>query len=561
MYQKELIEYVQSITMKNGKMNMHRHTSNIQKNISEAILFESTYKKLNINCHILFRLVKENIEFPVRCKYCGKEIQLKTERTKSTILQYCSNRCVGLDKVEDKKKTRTENFGSLEESYKIAHEKRKNTFEEKYGSLEEAYQQQLKTRENTCLEKYGTKFAPNNQEKMKQSCLEKYGVEFYSQSDEFKRTTSEKAKIKREMKYWENLDLRPHELKQADTNIEKFGVKTPLMLDSVKQTTKLKNKVNYYKRLIKYLPSLNLEMIDDFETYSTNEYSKYRCTICGTEFRTNSFSIYKVRCPNCNKIKARSQHQDNISKWIESLGFEVENNKFSILKTKELDIYVPEKKLAIEYDGLYWHSNRFIIDPKTHLYKTLECKEKGIQLLHIYEDEWMEKTEIVKGIIKSKLDVFEKIINTSECTLKEVSENEYKEFLKENYIYGYRQAAIKLGLYKENELVFCVGIENEEIVVICSKLDVKIVDGLKPIIEKYEFKKLYMYIDLRFENDFKQLGFKRVSQLAPDYFFIVNKERLTRNEFQERQLNESEYDKIFDCGKIKMVNDINYVAS
>jgi serine/threonine protein kinase len=81
----------------------------------------------------------------------------------------------------------------------------------------------------------------------------------------------------------------------------------------------------------------------------------------------------------------------------------------SILKNLELDIYLPKIKLAIELNGLYWHSELYK-NKNYHLNKTKLCEEKGITLLHIFEDEWLEKLEIVKSIIKNKLNLKHKNI-------------------------------------------------------------------------------------------------------------------------------------------------------
>ena len=80
-------------------------------------------------------------------------------------------------------------------------------------------------------------------------------------------------------------------------------------------------------------------------------------------------------------------------------GFVITKDK-EILNGKELDIYIPNKKLAIEYDGLVWHSEKFNKQWDYHLMKTLECEKQGIRLIHIFEDEWLEHKEIVKAKLK-----------------------------------------------------------------------------------------------------------------------------------------------------------------
>ncbi|MBR4316364.1 MAG: hypothetical protein IKP65_05310 [Alphaproteobacteria bacterium] len=60
----------------------------------------------------------------------------------------------------------------------------------------------------------------------------------------------------------------------------------------------------------------------------------------------------------------------------------IENDK-TMIKPYELDIYIPEKQVAIEFDGIYWHNEEN--KPKNyHLMKTELCEEKGIHLIHIF---------------------------------------------------------------------------------------------------------------------------------------------------------------------------------
>ena len=67
----------------------------------------------------------------------------------------------------------------------------------------------------------------------------------------------------------------------------------------------------------------------------------------------------------------------------------------NIIAPLEIDIFIPSKNIAIEYDGLYWHSsNKFsgrTIEKKYHLNKTEQCLKKGIKLIHIFENEWILK--------------------------------------------------------------------------------------------------------------------------------------------------------------------------
>lgn len=111
------------------------------------------------------------------------------------------------------------------------------------------------------------------------------------------------------------------------------------------------------------------------------------------------------------------------------------NDKSTILGKKdrnlELDIYIPDKNLAIEYNGIYWHAKE---DKNYHLHKTEECEKKGVRLIHIWEDLWFSKKEIYKSIISSALGVYSRKIYARNCECKEIPPKKYKEFLSENHL-------------------------------------------------------------------------------------------------------------------------------
>ena len=98
-----------------------------------------------------------------------------------------------------------------------------------------------------------------------------------------------------------------------------------------------------------------------------------------------------------------------------------------ILDGKEIDIYIPEIKLGIEFNGLYWHSEEGGKDSKYHLNKTELCESNGIKLIHIFEDEWLYKKNIVKSRLKNILGLTENKIYARKCEIKEISSRDSKE--------------------------------------------------------------------------------------------------------------------------------------
>ena len=137
---------------------------------------------------------------------------------------------------------------------------------------------------------------------------------------------------------------------------------------------------------------------------------------------------------------------------------EIIENDRSIIAPKELDIYIPEKSFAVEFDGLYWHSEAQGKGSTYHLTKTKMCMSKGIRLLHIYENEWRDKQDICKSMIASALGVYERKEYARKCEVREVKDRKTViDFFDQNHIQGaVHKFSLCLGLYKDDELLQAV---------------------------------------------------------------------------------------------------------
>ena len=147
-----------------------------------------------------------------------------------------------------------------------------------------------------------------------------------------------------------------------------------------------------------------------------------------------------------------SKMEKELFSFIKSLGFVCLENDKSILDGKEIDIVIPDKKILIEFNGLYWHSEKFL-DKNYHLDKTNKCEELGYQLIHIFEDEWLNKKDIVKSRIKNILGVSKNKIYARKCKIKEVKTKDKTIFLNKNHIQGSVGSVFNMGLYYNEELV------------------------------------------------------------------------------------------------------------
>lgn len=184
--------------------------------------------------------------------------------------------------------------------------------------------------------------------------------------------------------------------------------------------------------------------------------------VCGNEYEIRPVDILHPNsrgvktsnrgCKYCNN-NGTSFQEIKLREYISSIigtKYEIRYNDRSVLSNKqELDIYIPELKIAIEYDGLFWHSNENGRDKNYHLNKTLECDNLGIRLIHIFDDEWLNKQSIVKSKLSNILQSSYALsrIYARKCYVEEIDNNYKTEFLNLNHIQGNDTSLIKLGLW------------------------------------------------------------------------------------------------------------------
>lgn len=326
-------------------------------------------------------------------------------------------------------------------------------------------------------------------------------------------------------------------------------------------------------------------LISLYETNTMQEIAESLGTTKGTVSRW--FEVHNISAKPSNsyerKIKKVSNEENEIYQYIRAIYNEeiIQSNR-SVLNGKELDIYVPEKNLAIEYNGLYSHFYRpweekecLIKNSQYHLHKTIECEKQSIQLLQFYSDEWNFKSNIVKNIIQSKLELNQKIY-ARKCEIVEVDIQTKNAFLNEYHIQGEDKSSIKLGLKYNNELVcimtFAKSRFNQsydwELTRFCVKGGISIIGGfsklLKSFCNTYGYS-VVSYADRRYSNGnvYKTNGFNLIGINKPSYYYVDKNflRRFNRMRFQKKYIGaydcteyekarELGYEKIWNCGTL-----------
>lgn len=295
------------------------------------------------------------------------------------------------------------------------------------------------------------------------------------------------------------------------------------------------------------------------------------------------------RCPQCAYTKGEGE----VGEFLKSHGISYLYNDLKILNGKQLDFYLPDYKVAIEYNGLYWHSEDLLterlkrkdINPEVaryraklyHKFKRDECHRQGIRLFTIFENEWLEKGPQVRAFILGTLKVHQKVVYARNCKLEVLENAIARDFLSKHHWQGSPSSInLALGLFHGSELLQIMSFGNhprqnvskEEILLnrFCSRSGVKVIGGASKLF-KHALKMLpkgdiITYADLRYASGgvYEALGFKLKSVLGPDYAYFKGQKIFSKQSMKkkpgegemipERKLRESQnYRVIWDCGK------------
>ena len=527
----------------------------------------------------LFKMFEYNVVLP-KCIICGKTISFHSydvahnhnlRKPPIKPLLTCSKKCRYSDemvKIWKNKMTKTnlERYGVAETlSLKEIHDKAKETIREKYG-VDNVSKSDIikKKKEDTFIKHYGVNniFAAEvGKEKIKKTMLERYGVEHSAYCPEIRQKTKE-------------------------TCLKKYAGSCYLV--GQEYLSKIYKK--QYDIIVSVLEKYNTECL-----FSSDEYRGYleyidkkrkkinynfRCKICGKEFESHFISDNIPKCPDCFNIGGGiSCLELEILEFVKTLSPFVKSGNRTILDGLELDILDEVNKIAIEVDGLYWHCEEMGKDKHYHLDKTKKCFNNGIHLIHIFEDEWNEKKQIVKWKLKDIFKFKKQKIYSKNCTVKEISSDLARRFLEKYHIKGKCVSSINLGLFYKNRLVsvvcFCKSrfnkIYNWELLRFATIFSFEIIDAFNVLLSYFEKKydgSIIGYRDKRWEglDYFKSNGFEKIKDLPPVYYYIKGNKRYNRINFQkhlldnnlpifDEHLSEKEnmsingYYKIWDCGK------------
>jgi hypothetical protein len=563
------------------------------------MLTEHSKQKIDVMCDICgneknmnykdYKRITNDLKEKYYCKKC------KWIKTKETNMNKygCENVFQNNEIKEKIKITNIEIFGVdhplKNESVK---QKRKETNTNKFGFEHHLQNKEILSKlQHTNILKYGNKCSLINDEvklKTTQTNLEKYGVDIPLKN----KTIIEKLIQTNNIRYGDNSPLQNVDIhnKSVDTLFENYGVSNPLKSEYIKDKVK-KTKINNLFKKYENLDIININ-------YDTHEY-EFKCDcnkehnfLISSNLLYNRLKIKTILCTICNQINSynNSGMQIQLYEYIKNnYDKEILINNRNIINPHELDIYLPELKLAFEFNGLFWH-NELNKDNNYHYNKTEICEAQGIHLIHIYEDDWIYKQEIVKSRILNLLGKNVIKLYARKCIIKECNNSEIRDFLNTNHLQGFVGSQFKLGLYYNNELVSLMifgkqrkplGSKNKddifEMLRFCNKINTTVVGGANKLfnyfVKNYKPKEVISYADRSWSqgNLYKVLGFEYMDKTKPNYYYIVDgireyrfnyrKDILIKQGFEQYKseheiMLERKIYRIYDSGSLKYIYKI-----
>lgn len=406
----------------------------------------------------------------------------------------------------------------------------------------------------TCSSKCG-------KEKRIKTTIERFGHENHFKSENFKEKTKKTSLIKwgtehfRQSEKWKFENGEKEIKKRKDTIFQHFLKNNPLVVGQDDENFIINCEIHGHIKTNKKI-------------FSTRK-------IIGTEL-----------CSKCKPVdKNISGKEVLVGKLIGQL-YDGEIITSYKIGRKEIDVYLPEFNLGFEFNGLRWHSELFV-DKNYHLNKTNLCKQNNVRLIHIFEDDFDNRPQIVKSIISNVLNKSRKVYARKTEIKKIENKNVIKTFLDYNHLQGFVNTNINYGLYHEGELISLmtfmktrkildktVNVNEYELIRFCNKVDISVIGGasklFKQFIKDYTPNKVLSYCDISWANGnlYKQLGFKYNGITKPNYFYVINKNRENRINYQKhklvkkghpKELTESQimnnmgYFRIYNCGNEKYV--------
>ena len=278
----------------------------------------------------------------------------------------------------------------------------------------------------------------------------------------------------------------------------------------------------------------------------------------------------------------KSTYEAEIADFLSLNNISYNMNNRSIIPPVEVDFYIPEARLAIEFNGIYWHSTARQPDIQYHRKKYLAARKNGVRLIMINEDEWLERSWTIKAKILNILGKSERGVGGRKLSLSVVSQRDANAFFDHHHIQG-KTGVIQYGIgaFSNDQMVGCMAFNRQrgtnavELIRFCSSGSTHagmFSKMFKHAINENAYDEVISFADLRYSMGevYFRNGFEMVKEISPDYRYVVRDRTYHKSTFtktgiakkfkidmagitEKEAMTSMGYHRIYDCGKLKFV--------
>tara|TARA_Y100001936_G_scaffold7406_1_gene6498 strand:- start:2015 stop:3724 length:1710 start_codon:yes stop_codon:yes gene_type:complete len=495
---------------------------------------------------------------------CNKSTRWNDKANKYSL--YCSKKCSATS--EQGKETRSKNMSVLNQDKNIS-QKRKESLERFWESPNGKHEKEKQSKRAKEQHKNGLS-----------ESVKKYFEEKYDGSDD-QKNRSRRLKDKSHPIHSNN-----SREKAKCTNMSKYGAENPACSDLVKRkvhvTHSEKYGCHYNQRHIKH----SIDILQDRDRLMNEfEESDSDLVVLAGRLDIDQNVAHRYLKMHCIDIpQTVSKFEKEVTDFLLDNGLNVETGNRSMIPPLELDIYMPDKAIAIECNGVYWHceasSGR---DRMYHMNKYKLCQDKGIILIQINDSDWNSNKDLIKRRLVAKLGLNLEKVYARKTKVEKINSGLAKDFCEEHHFQGSTRAGLSYGLYYDNNLVSVMTFSKPrfnkkyeyELVRFCSS--VSVIGGasklFKWFLDDVDPETVVSYSDNSWNSGkvYEMLGFVKVSSGTPSYKYtrnyvdLYNRVRFQKHKLESKldkfdpllteweNMQANGWDRIWDCGSSTFV--------
>jgi len=403
----------------------------------------------------------------------------------------------------------------------------------------------------TNIQKYGVDYYSKSTDfakKIKQTSIEKFGEEHYSKTKEFKNSVKQTNLKKFGVEHPAQSDVI--QTKMKETMLSRYGVENSMHIKENVIQARINTRIRQFDAVIAARSTAtNLFTLTDYIENDSDTEWPWECNICKLKFN-QKLRNDGVRCPNCSPL-SESSGERIIRQWLEEHKIPFIQNDRQTIKPFELDFVIPSKHIAIEFNGIWWHSEKILNDRSYHFKKFKMAKDAGLNLIQVWEHDLNNKHNIILNRLTNAFGLIKNRIGARECDIKVIDSEIAKAFLNRYHLQGYHRSKYHWGAFYNNDLVSVISISKNrfskkaeyELTRFANKSDISIAGNLSKLLNAAKLilgpTTLITYADLCWGqgNVYKQAGFEFKGFSKPNYWYFKNIDDIkSRMSFQKHKI-------------------------